>query len=74
MAEYLPAESINDGFISQARGLAELSQECLMSTAQSSLPVEKMVFRKTHQHKGRHISVTPGNSTNRHLSYGRIDS
>ena len=46
-----------------------------MSTAQSvqsSLPLEKMVFRKTHQHKGRHIAVTPGNSTNRHLSYGRL--
>ena len=40
-------------------------------SAQSSLPLEKMVFRKTHQHKGRHVSVTPSNSTNRHLSYGR---
>lgn len=33
---------------------------------------EKMVFRKTHQNIGRHISVTPANSTNQHLSYGRI--
>ena len=31
-----------------------------------------MVFRKTASHVGRHISVTPRNSTNRHLSYGRI--
>ena len=31
-----------------------------------------MVFRKTNAHAGRHISVTPENSTNRHLSYGRI--
>jgi 5-deoxy-glucuronate isomerase len=31
-----------------------------------------MVFRKTHTHVGRHISVTPQNSTNQHLSYGRI--
>jgi 5-deoxy-glucuronate isomerase len=31
-----------------------------------------MVFRKTNAHRGRHISVTPENSTNRHLSYGRI--
>jgi 5-deoxy-glucuronate isomerase len=31
-----------------------------------------MVFRKTNAHSGRHISVTPENSTNRHLSYGRI--
>jgi 5-deoxy-glucuronate isomerase len=43
-----------------------------MSATHTSLPVEKMVFRKTNQHRGRHISVTPGNSTNRHLSYGRI--
>jgi 5-deoxy-D-glucuronate isomerase len=34
--------------------------------------IEKMVFRNTNRHLGRHISVTPGNSTNRHLSYGRI--
>ncbi len=31
-----------------------------------------MVFRKTNAHLGRKISVSPGNSTNRHLSYGRI--
>jgi len=33
---------------------------------------DRMVFRKTNAHLGRHISVTPENSTNRHLSYGRI--
>ena len=33
---------------------------------------ETQVFRKTNDRLGRHISVTPGNSTNRHLSYGRI--
>lgn len=33
---------------------------------------DQMVFRKTNQHVGRRISVTPANSTNRHLSYGRI--
>lgn len=33
---------------------------------------DRMVFRNTNQHVGRHISVTPSNSTNRHLSYGRI--
>jgi 5-deoxy-glucuronate isomerase len=38
--------------------------------AQSQL--EKMIFRKTNVRAGRHISVTPANSTNRHLSYGRI--
>jgi 5-deoxy-glucuronate isomerase len=31
-----------------------------------------MVFRKTNAHVGRQVSVTPANSTNRHLSYGRI--
>lgn len=31
-----------------------------------------MIFRKTNAHPGRHISVTPANSTNRYLSYGRI--
>jgi len=31
-----------------------------------------MVFRKTHLHTGRKISVTPENSATRHLSYGRI--
>lgn len=34
--------------------------------------IEKMVFRKTNCQVGRHISVLPGNSTNRHLVYGRI--
>jgi hypothetical protein len=31
-----------------------------------------MVFRKSNSQTGRHVAVTPGNSTNRHLSYGRI--
>ena len=42
-----------------------------MNTQASSM-VGQMVFRKTNQHVGRRISVTPANSTNRHLSYGRI--
>jgi 5-deoxy-glucuronate isomerase len=42
-----------------------------MST-QSAVAVEKMVFRKTNAHSGRHVTVTPANSTMRHLSYGRI--
>lgn len=33
---------------------------------------DDVVFRKTNQHLGRRISVTPANSTTRHLSYGRI--
>jgi len=41
-------------------------------TAQQQAAVEKMVFRKTNAHTGRHISITPGNSSMRHLAYGRI--
>ncbi|MGB2622394.1 MAG: 5-deoxy-glucuronate isomerase [Candidatus Acidiferrum sp.] len=33
---------------------------------------EKMIFRKTNALLGRHISVTPANSSMRHLAYGRI--
>jgi 5-deoxy-glucuronate isomerase len=39
---------------------------------EKSLPIEKMVFRKTNSHAGRAICVTPSNSTNRHLSYARM--
>ena len=35
-------------------------------------PTSHMIFRKTNAELGRHIAVTPANSTNRHLSYGRI--
>ena len=42
-----------------------------MST-QSAVAVEKMVFRKTNTKTGRHLAVTPQNSTMRHLSYGRV--
>src|SRR5579859_6623349 len=31
-----------------------------------------MIFRGTNAHNGRTTSVTPANSPNRHLSYGRI--
>ncbi len=33
---------------------------------------DRMIFRKTNVRAGRHIWVTPANSANRHLSYGRI--
>src|SRR5258708_631570 len=42
-----------------------------MST-QAGVSIEKMVFRKTNAQTGRHLAVTPANSTMRHLSYGRI--
>lgn len=41
-------------------------------SAQATFAPDKMVFRRTNQHVGRKISVTPRNSTNKHLSYGRI--
>jgi 5-deoxy-glucuronate isomerase len=34
--------------------------------------IDKMVFRKTNARAGRHISVSPENSTMKHLAYGRI--
>ena len=37
-----------------------------MST-QAEVALEKMVFRKTNGQKGRHLAVTPRNSTMRHL-------
>lgn len=40
--------------------------------SQTQVPVDKMVFRGTNCHTGRVISVTPENSTNKHLAYGRI--
>src|SRR5258707_7881896 len=43
----------------------------LMST-QIEVAMEKMVFRKTNGQTGRHLAVTPENSTMRHLCYGRI--
>jgi len=42
-----------------------------MST-QSAVALNKMVFRKTNARTGRHLAVTPENSTMRHLCYGRI--
>jgi 5-deoxy-glucuronate isomerase len=42
-----------------------------MSTQEQAL-IDKMVFRKTNAHTGRHISVSPENSTMKHLAYGRI--
>lgn len=32
----------------------------------------RTIFRKTNASLGRHVAVTPANSANRHLSYGRI--
>lgn len=41
-------------------------------TSQTQLAAAKMIFRKTNTQSGRHISVTPANSSMRHLAYGRI--
>ena len=40
--------------------------------SQAAVAMEKMVFRNTHAVTGRHVAVTPQNSTMRHLSYARI--
>jgi 5-deoxy-glucuronate isomerase len=40
--------------------------------AQQQAAVEKMVFRNTNAQAGRHVSITPENSSMRHLAYGRI--
>lgn len=39
---------------------------------QTQIAPERMIFRKTNAELGRHVSVTPANSTNQHLAYGRI--
>jgi len=41
-------------------------------TTEKQAAVEKMIFRKTNAHTGRHVSITPSNSRMRHLAYGRI--
>jgi 5-deoxy-glucuronate isomerase len=41
-------------------------------SAQEQAALEKMVFRKTDTHAGRRISISPENSSMRHLAYGRI--
>jgi 5-deoxy-glucuronate isomerase len=38
----------------------------------TELATDKMIFRKTNGRPGRHIAVTPDNSTMRHLAYARI--
>jgi 5-deoxy-glucuronate isomerase len=41
-------------------------------TASEQSVADKMVFRRTNQHVGRHISISPENSSMRYLAYGRI--
>jgi 5-deoxy-glucuronate isomerase len=41
-------------------------------TAQAPAAAEKNIFRKTNTQIGRHIFITPANSSMRHLAYGRI--
>ena len=48
-----------------------MDKERYMST-QAEAAFEKMIFRRTNAQKGRHVAVTPRNSTMKHLSYGRI--
>jgi 5-deoxy-glucuronate isomerase len=39
---------------------------------QAEVAIDQLVFRKTHEHTGRHISIMPFNSSMLYLSYGRI--
>ena len=41
-------------------------------TMQPHAAGEKLIFRKTNAQLGRHVSISPGNSSMRHLAYGRI--
>jgi len=43
-----------------------------MSTTNTSLDPRELVFSGTASHKGRHVSVSPKNSSLAHLCYGRI--
>jgi 5-deoxy-glucuronate isomerase len=49
-----------------------MNQEKVTMDTKQQVGVERMVFRKTNAHQGRKICVTPGNSTMKHLAYGRI--
>ncbi len=40
--------------------------------AQEEGGIDQLIFRGTDKQIGRHVSVTPGNSSMKHLSYGRI--
>src|SRR5215831_11364778 len=71
MAEFWQAESTNESWTSRSWLETHFAGADCMNTETSRMQ-EKMVFRKTNRNKGRHISVTPLNSTNKHLSYGRI--
>ena len=41
-------------------------------SVEGNAAADKMIFRGTHSHTGRQISVSPANSTMQHLCYGRI--
>ncbi len=42
-----------------------------MSTPMTT-EAKDLIFHKTHEHTGRHLAVTPSNSSMKHLHYGRI--
>jgi 5-deoxy-glucuronate isomerase len=52
--------------------LPDEADEELCMTSEVQVAIDKMIFRKTNGRRGRHLTVTPGNSAMRHLSYGRI--
>ena len=58
-------------FASSQAAEGNAAKEDFMST-QTQVAFERMLFRKTNARTGRHVSVTPQNSTMWHLAYGRI--
>jgi 5-deoxy-D-glucuronate isomerase len=47
------------------------AREFLVSTHEEG-GIDQLIFRGTDKHTGRHVSVTPGNSSMKHMAYGRI--
>ena len=48
------------------------TQEYITMSAQMKTQNEQVIFRNTNARKGRNISITPENSSMKHLVYGRI--
>src|SRR5215475_11085484 len=63
---------MESSFRKELSSFQDLLQGAMSMSSSTTPATDTMVFRKTNQHVGRHISVTPSNSTNQHLSYGRI--
>src|ERR671922_122104 len=54
------------------RNIDEQSKGRNKMSAQTKQQTDQLIFHKTNAKKGRTITVTPENSSMKHLSYGRI--